>query len=130
LDKSEVIGNVNSRSFYLRKSNGGESSTLNSSERDHDLAKRSSANPPILLPSFVACKINKIVRRAHRLWNILVCSPWQPTMYTSSSNIMGYFKSSTPWHRKATIFYLLPFDSSLPFLFDVYIFMYLYFFKV
>lgn len=67
LDKSEVIGNVNSRSFYLRKSNG-ESSTLNSSESDHDLAKRG-------LPSFVARKINQIVRRAHRLWNILVCSP-------------------------------------------------------
>lgn len=74
LDKSEVIGNVNSRSFYLRMSNG-ESSTLNSSESDHDLANRSSANPQILLPSFVSRKINKIVRRAHRLWNILVCSP-------------------------------------------------------
>ncbi|KAK2426068.1 hypothetical protein QL285_024776 [Trifolium repens] len=68
LDKSEEIGNVNSRSFYLRKSNGEST--------NNDLAKQSSANPPpMFLPSFVARKINKIVRRAQRLWNILVCSP-------------------------------------------------------
>ncbi|XP_045814997.1 uncharacterized protein At4g22758 [Trifolium pratense] len=68
LDKSEVIGDVNSRSFYLRKSNGESTS--------NDLAKHSSANPPpMLLPSFIVRKINKIVRRAQRLWNILVCSP-------------------------------------------------------
>jgi len=130
LDKSEVIGNVNSRSFYLRKSNG-ESSTLNSSESDHDLAKRGSANPQIVLPSFVSRKINKIVRRAHRLWNILVCSPWQPTKYTSSSNIMGLLQVFNPMTQKSNYFLSVAFRFiSTSSIWCVYIFMYLYFFKL
>ncbi|CAI8589203.1 unnamed protein product [Vicia faba] len=68
LDKSEVIGDVNSRNFYMRKSNGESTS-------DQDLTKHRSANPSMLLPSFVALKINQIIRRAHRFWKILVCSP-------------------------------------------------------
>ncbi|XP_058778234.1 uncharacterized protein At4g22758 [Vicia villosa] len=68
LDKSEIIGDVNSRNFYMRKGNGESTS-------NHDLEKHSSANPSMLLPSFVALKINQIIRRAHRFWKIMVCSP-------------------------------------------------------
>ncbi|CAK8539432.1 unnamed protein product [Lathyrus sativus] len=68
LDKSEVIGDVNSRNFYMRKSNAESTS-------NQDLTKHCSANTSMLLPSFVALKINQIIRRAHRFWKILVCSP-------------------------------------------------------
>ncbi|XP_027362113.1 uncharacterized protein At4g22758 [Abrus precatorius] len=79
LDKSEVIADVGSRSFYLRRS--GEASTLNSfhSESAPQLVTHGSvptiATPPFLIPSFIARKISKIVRRARRLWKIVVCSP-------------------------------------------------------
>ncbi|KAL2348119.1 hypothetical protein Fmac_002119 [Flemingia macrophylla] len=78
LDKSQVIADVGSRSFYLRKNN--DASTLNSfySESAPQLVTHSStpsiANPPLLIPSFIARKISRIVRRAHRLWKIVVCS--------------------------------------------------------
>ncbi|KAJ7952435.1 PPR containing protein [Quillaja saponaria] len=71
LDKSEIIGDVGSRSFYLRKTSGAASSDsgiVPARENPH------SAPPPFLLPSFIAWKIKKIVRRTRRLWNILVCS--------------------------------------------------------
>ncbi|KAJ1416047.1 hypothetical protein SESBI_17567 [Sesbania bispinosa] len=77
LDKSEVIGEVSSRSFYLQKSNGVNSFR---SESGQDLVTRSSAppiaiaTPPLLLPSFIARKLSKIIRRARRLWKIMVCS--------------------------------------------------------
>lgn len=79
LDKSEVIGDVGSRSFFLRKSN--ETSPFSSfrSESDHDLATESAAAhsttppPPFILHSFISRKINKMVRRARKLWKILVC---------------------------------------------------------
>ncbi|KAG5070150.1 hypothetical protein JHK85_002527 [Glycine max] len=80
LDKSEVIADVGSRSFYLRKNNDA-SSTLTSSfhwgsapELATHTSTPSIANPPLLIPSFIARRICKIVRRAHRLWKILVCS--------------------------------------------------------
>ncbi|KAE9613164.1 hypothetical protein Lalb_Chr05g0214641 [Lupinus albus] len=69
LDKSEVIGDVGSRSFYLRKK--GSLSALNSF---HSESGPRIAAPPLLPASFIARKINKIVRRAQRLWNIVICS--------------------------------------------------------
>ncbi|XP_019445083.1 PREDICTED: uncharacterized protein At4g22758 isoform X2 [Lupinus angustifolius] len=69
LDKSDVIGDVGSRSFYLRKN--GSLSSLNSF---HSESGPCIAAPPLLPSSFIARKINKIVRRAQRLWNIVICS--------------------------------------------------------
>ncbi|KAK7406215.1 hypothetical protein VNO78_07835 [Psophocarpus tetragonolobus] len=80
LNKSEVIADVGSRNFYLRKNSRSGASPLTSfySESAPELVTRSStssiANPPLLLPSFIARKISKIVRRVHRLWNIVLCS--------------------------------------------------------
>ncbi|XP_020217491.1 uncharacterized protein At4g22758 isoform X2 [Cajanus cajan] len=72
------LQNFGSRNFYLRKNN--DVSPFNSfhSESAPELVTHSStpsiANPPLLIPSFIARKISKIVRRAHRLWKIVVCS--------------------------------------------------------
>ncbi|RDX70031.1 hypothetical protein CR513_50772 [Mucuna pruriens] len=78
LDKSEVIADVGSRSFYLRKNNDASTLDIFHSESAPELVTRSStpsiANPPMLITSFIARKISKIVRRAHRLWKIVVCS--------------------------------------------------------
>ncbi|KAI4315314.1 hypothetical protein L6164_028138 [Bauhinia variegata] len=61
LDKSERIGDVGSRSFYLRKSNGNGATESNVA----------ALPPPSLLPTFIA---RKIIRRARKIWNIMVCS--------------------------------------------------------
>ena len=78
LDKSEVIADVGSRSFYLRKNSDASVMTSFHSGSAPQLVIRGStpsiANPPFLFPSFLSRKISKIVRRAQRLWNILVCS--------------------------------------------------------
>lgn len=68
LDKTEVIGDVGGRSFYLRKSNSGHGS-------DNIVAVRASTPPPppFLLPGFIACRIGKIVRRIQKFWNVVVC---------------------------------------------------------
>lgn len=96
LDKSEVIADVGSRSFYLRKNNDA-SSTLTSSfhwgsapELATHTSTPSIANPPLLIPSFIARRICKIVRRAHRLWKILVCSQWgHSKSYPPPQSIIG-----------------------------------------
>ncbi|KAL1316612.1 uncharacterized protein At4g22758 isoform X2 [Arachis ipaensis] len=77
LDKSELIGDVGSRSFYLRKSNGTSGMDSFHSESTPELVTHSSVPKtpsPFFLESFIAGKINKIVRRAKRLWNMVVCS--------------------------------------------------------
>uniref|UniRef100_A0A5B7BEV0 DUF7054 domain-containing protein n=1 Tax=Davidia involucrata TaxID=16924 RepID=A0A5B7BEV0_DAVIN len=69
LDKTEVIGDVGSRSFYLRKSSGGSTSSITE--------RASSPAPPstriVFLPGFIARKFNKIIRRTRKLWKILGC---------------------------------------------------------
>ncbi|KAH1157295.1 hypothetical protein GLYMA_11G029300v4 [Glycine max] len=75
LDKSQVIADVGSRSFYLRKNNDASSFRWGSAPEIFTRGSTPSiANPPLLIPSFIARKISKIVRRAHRLWNIVLCS--------------------------------------------------------
>ncbi|KAL2543523.1 Uncharacterized protein Fot_12756 [Forsythia ovata] len=62
LNKLDVIGDVGSRSFYLRKCRSDQSgSTLNT-----DIVPRHSSN-------FIARKMNKIMRRTHKLWKLLGC---------------------------------------------------------
>ncbi|KAM5572725.1 uncharacterized protein ABKV19_012666 [Rosa sericea] len=75
LDKSDLIGDVGSRSFYLRKSssnNGGSSTSL------EVIPVRANSPPPaprpgLLLPNFIARRLSKFVRRTHRLWKVIVC---------------------------------------------------------
>ncbi|PON92892.1 PPR containing protein [Trema orientale] len=81
LDKSEAIGDVGSRSFYLRKSSSGNStkngaSTSFTSEIAPVIASSTgTVTPPVfLLPNFFALKLQKLVRRTQKLWKILVCS--------------------------------------------------------
>ncbi|KAE9446297.1 hypothetical protein C3L33_21803, partial [Rhododendron williamsianum] len=73
LSKSEVIGDVGSRSFYLRK---GSSSTdhINSEE----IASASTTTPSPLPPLFFLTAImrrcfSKLIRRTCKLWKILGC---------------------------------------------------------
>ncbi|XP_075641081.1 uncharacterized protein At4g22758 [Castanea sativa] len=78
LEKSELIGDVGSRSFYLRKCCSGHSSNGTSPSTSEIALPRENCPPPIpppafLLPSVIARKISKIFRRARRLWKLLVC---------------------------------------------------------
>ncbi|CAJ1928267.1 unnamed protein product [Sphenostylis stenocarpa] len=77
LDKSEVIADAGSRNFYLRKNSDASMTSFHSGSAPELVTRGSTpsiANPPLLIPSFIARKISKIVRRAQRLWNIVVCS--------------------------------------------------------
>ncbi|BAU00486.1 hypothetical protein VIGAN_10208700 [Vigna angularis var. angularis] len=79
LDKSEVIADVGSRSFYLRKNSSASILSSFHSGSAPQLVSRASTPsvpnpPPFFIHSFFARKISKIVRRAQRLWNIVVCS--------------------------------------------------------
>ncbi|XP_050377652.1 uncharacterized protein At4g22758 [Argentina anserina] len=76
LDKSDLIGDVGSRSFYLRKSSikndGGSTASL-----EVNLVRANSPPPPacpgLLLPNFIARRLSKCVRRTHRLWKVILC---------------------------------------------------------
>ncbi|MCE5166778.1 hypothetical protein HAX54_026196 [Datura stramonium] len=57
LSNTDVIGDVGSRSFYLRKSNSNQEITTEA----------------IFLDGFFGRKLNKIIRRTCKLWKILGC---------------------------------------------------------
>ncbi|KAL2516821.1 Uncharacterized protein Adt_13068 [Abeliophyllum distichum] len=62
LNKSDVIGDVGSRSFYLRKCRSDQvESTLNT-----DIVPMNASN-------FITRKTNKIIRRTQKLWKLLGC---------------------------------------------------------
>ncbi|KAG6634225.1 uncharacterized protein At4g22758-like isoform X1 [Carya illinoinensis] len=80
LDKSELVGDVGSRSFYLRKSSSGHGSNgASPCTSDINVPARESSPPPIpppaffLLPSFIARKISKFFRRTRRLLKLFIC---------------------------------------------------------
>ncbi|KAK9277201.1 hypothetical protein L1049_006740 [Liquidambar formosana] len=85
LNKADAIGDVGSRSFYLRKSGSGRSSNggdgqggASTSYISEIVAVGASSPPPIshplfFCPAFIARKISKIVRRARKLWKVLGC---------------------------------------------------------
>lgn len=72
LDKSELIGDAGSRSFYLRRSG----SNCSSNAEIIPATMGSPPPPPFLLPTFIARKFGKIVRRAHKLWKVVICMRW------------------------------------------------------
>ncbi|KAL7182882.1 hypothetical protein ACSBR1_041540 [Camellia fascicularis] len=85
LNKWDVIGDVGSRSFYLRRGNSDRSSSsgkeMISASFPSEIvsATRGSTSLPhtpssfFFLPPFIARKINKIIRRTRKLWKILGC---------------------------------------------------------
>lgn len=77
LDKSELIGDIGSRSFYLRKSNDESPFSSFRSESAINLAQEVSApskpSHPLLFPCL---KVNKVVRRIWRIWKLVLCSKW------------------------------------------------------
>lgn len=80
LDKSEVIGDCGSRSFYLRKNSSNNSSNNGGSTSftSEAVPARANSPPPLarpvfLLPNFFARKLGKIIRRTHKLWRIIIC---------------------------------------------------------
>lgn len=110
LDKSELIGDVGSRSFYLRKSSGTSPFNSFRSETDPDSAKESPApsipHPPFLLHSFISRNINKMVRRARKLWKIVVCLQWGTTSqnpWPCWSNSAYFYCITSTLDSKATI---------------------------
>ncbi|KAL2543608.1 putative protein-like [Forsythia ovata] len=62
LNKLDVIGDVGSRSFYLRKCRSDQGG----STRNTDIV-------PMHASNFIARKMNKITRRTHKLWKLLGC---------------------------------------------------------
>ncbi|KAM1800821.1 hypothetical protein ACFX11_032500 [Malus domestica] len=77
LDKSEVIGDVGSRSFYLRKSssssNGVSTSLITEVVPVRENTPPAAPRPVFLLPNFIARKLGKIARRTHKLWRVIIC---------------------------------------------------------
>ncbi|CAK9311044.1 unnamed protein product [Citrullus colocynthis] len=80
LDRREIIGEIGSRSFYLRKThsshgkNEGESSTASAQRSTKETRDVALPIPPgFLISSFIARKMSKIVRRTRKLWNFIVC---------------------------------------------------------
>ncbi|KAK4844529.1 hypothetical protein QYF36_021339 [Acer negundo] len=74
IEKSEIMGDVGSRSFYLRRS----SSSNGSLSSQIVVGARANSPPPIppptfLLPTFIARKIGKITRRLRKLWRVMIC---------------------------------------------------------
>ncbi|KAF8032894.1 hypothetical protein BT93_D1701 [Corymbia citriodora subsp. variegata] len=80
LDKSQLIGDVGGRSFYLRRSSNGRgtSEALASSSSIREVASTKPTPPSIppslfLAPTFVAQRIRKIIRRTPKLWRFFIC---------------------------------------------------------
>ncbi|CAH8296372.1 unnamed protein product [Eruca vesicaria subsp. sativa] len=63
LEKTEIIGGIGSRSFYMRKK-----------EPENMIRVIKNLPSSNLIQSFVQQKIGRIVRRTRKIWNILVCA--------------------------------------------------------
>jgi len=78
LEKREIIGELGSRSFYMRKKapeTGGSFAGISP-------ARTSLIPSSNLIGSCIAQLIGKIMRRTRRIWNILVCVQWDRPKYT------------------------------------------------
>lgn len=71
LNNTDVIGDVGSRSFYLRKSNSNASNREITT--DQIAPVKANSHSLIALDGFFGRKINKIIRRTCKLWKILGC---------------------------------------------------------
>lgn len=77
LSKSDVIGDVGSRDFYLRKcSSDNRAENMSTSSKNTDTASTNSNNDLVVSPSFAGLidqKMKKIIRKAQKLWKFLGC---------------------------------------------------------
>ncbi|XP_074317769.1 uncharacterized protein At4g22758 [Silene latifolia] len=71
LNKSYAIGDVGSRSFYLRKSS--KKSDGYEAVEGSQFSSKQSRSPVAILHPFITRKVNKFVRRLHRLFILLGC---------------------------------------------------------
>ncbi|CAI0413932.1 unnamed protein product [Linum tenue] len=83
LERSELIGEVGSRNFYMRKSGSSRRKSRSGSLLGSSPATVERNSPPpkgippaiVLFQGFFARKFSKIVRRTRRVWNMVVCLP-------------------------------------------------------
>ncbi|XP_068650090.1 uncharacterized protein At4g22758-like isoform X2 [Aristolochia californica] len=75
LNKTDRIGSVGSRNFYLRKSNSVQrEEEISASSHEKALMNSNFILPPFF-PSFIAKRIGQIGRRTRKIWKILGCVP-------------------------------------------------------
>lgn len=90
MEKREIIGEIGSRSFYMRKkAHETEGSFVGTTPVRTTLI--SSSN---LIGSYIAQLIGKIMRRTRQIWNILVCVQWdrdQSTLLSVGHNIFSLY---------------------------------------
>ncbi|KAI3453566.1 hypothetical protein Pfo_010229 [Paulownia fortunei] len=75
LSKSDLIGDVGSRSFYLRKCSSSGRSDDSRTDKTSASSNQLDISPLPFLPSFMDRKIKKIIRRTRIVWKILGCVP-------------------------------------------------------
>ncbi|KAK4422768.1 hypothetical protein Salat_1859300 [Sesamum alatum] len=75
LSKSDLIGDVGSRSFYLRKRSSSGRSDDSRMEKASASTNQLDVSPLPFLPSFIDRKIKKIVRKTRKVWKFLGCMP-------------------------------------------------------
>ncbi|KAK9143696.1 hypothetical protein Syun_013096 [Stephania yunnanensis] len=78
INKNVKIGEVGSRSFYLRRNNSSRSSNsgkedLRPSTLTVDVENSVVLSPFMLISAFLARKFNKIGRRTKKLWKVMGC---------------------------------------------------------
>ncbi|CAI9093836.1 OLC1v1029421C1 [Oldenlandia corymbosa var. corymbosa] len=75
MDKADTIGDAGSRNFYLRKRSSSQSSSSSLSPDSHSdgAGYRLYCSPLISLQNSICRKINKMVRKTHKLWKLLGC---------------------------------------------------------
>ncbi|KAF5734866.1 hypothetical protein HS088_TW15G00361 [Tripterygium wilfordii] len=79
LDKSKLIGETGSRSFYLRRISSNLNTNKASSSLTSDIAPAGTSSPPavqptiILFSAFIARKFCKLIRRTGKLLKLLIC---------------------------------------------------------
>ncbi|KAI7733256.1 hypothetical protein M8C21_009723 [Ambrosia artemisiifolia] len=73
LDKSDMIGDIGGRSFYMRKSNNDNSSFNGSRVISSKGNESPSCNPVIVFPIFISNSFKKIMKFSNKLSKILGC---------------------------------------------------------
>ncbi|XP_016479868.1 uncharacterized protein At4g22758-like isoform X2 [Nicotiana tabacum] len=73
LSNSDMIGDVGSRSFYLRKSNNNGNNSRNAEIAMEITSMEANSNPILAIPGLFALNINKMIRRTSKFWKFLGC---------------------------------------------------------
>lgn len=68
-----MIGDVWSRSFYLRKSNSNGNNSRNAEIATDITSMEANSNPILAIPGLFALNINKMIRRTSKFWKFLGC---------------------------------------------------------